>query len=258
MTEVMEEKEAVMEEQEATESAGQVEMYEYVEGMDFNPVERVILERRSVRKYKDEQVPEGAVRRILEAGRYAPSAGNTQPWKFVVIRDRQMIQEMERDAQRICKFFSFFLDWRFSPLGRLAWLYSQVFIRLMPNKLAPAPLASVTLIAQGKLPLLQSAPTVICLFEDKRGAGKPEVDLGICGQNMVLAAHSLGLGTCWIGFIDVLLYLPKWKKRLGIEYPYRFAEAIALGYPVGKPDGMVPRELQEIDWYEDGRKKTVY
>src|SRR5450759_2904162 len=96
-------------------------------GADWNPVERVILERRSVRKYKDRQVPENVVRRILEAGRFAPSAGNAQPWKFIVIRDRAMLDEMERDVVRLCKVFKFFLDWRTSPLGRsVTWLMAQV------------------------------------------------------------------------------------------------------------------------------------
>jgi len=233
------------------------EMYRYEEGQDFNPVERVILERRSVRRYKEEQVPEGAVRRILECGRFAPSAGNTQPWRFVVVRDRKMLEGMERAVRRRCRLFSFMLDWRHSPLGRLARLNAHILVRLKRNELAPAPFASITLIAQGKLALFHGAPTAIFILEDRRGAGKPHVDVGVCGQNMVLAAHSLGLGTCWVGFVEMLRYSPYWKRRLGVRYPYRLAEAIAVGYPVGKPDGMVARELQETDWFEDGERRKV-
>ena len=54
---------------------------------NFTETEKVILSRRSVRWYKKEQVPEFMVKRILEAGRFAPSAGNCQPWKFVVVRE---------------------------------------------------------------------------------------------------------------------------------------------------------------------------
>ena len=56
---------------------------------DFTETEKVILSRRSVRLYKKEQVPEFMVKRILEAGRFAPSAGNCQPWKFIVLRDQK-------------------------------------------------------------------------------------------------------------------------------------------------------------------------
>ncbi len=234
------------------------ELYTWHEGMDWNPVERVILERRSVRKYRDRQVPEKLVRRILEAGRFAPSAGNSQPWRFVVVRDREMLDEMENHVRFLCRVLKFMLDWESSPLGRLSWVLAQLYIRLMPNKLHPIPFGAIRLIADGKLKLFHGAPTVIFILEDRRGVSKPQVDVGICGQNMVLAAHSLGLGTCWVGFVELLKFGSKWKKKLGATWPYRFIEAISLGYPVGEPDGMVARELHEIDWWENGRKRTVF
>ncbi len=234
------------------------EMYIWREGMEWNPVERVILRRRSVRKYKDQQVPEKLVRRVLEAGRFAPSAGNSQPWRFVVIRDGKMLEEMERYVRLRCRILKFLLDWESSPLGRLAWINSQLCIRLMPNQLHPIPYGAIRLIAQGKLGLFHGAPTVILILMDRRGVGRPQVDVGICGQNMVLSAHSLGLGTCWVGFVELLNFGNKWKKKLGIRWPYRLVEGIALGYPVGEPDGIVARELHEIDWWEEGRKRTVF
>jgi nitroreductase len=245
-------------EEEAAESqAAEVSMYEWREGMDWNPVERVILERRSVRKYKDKQVPEALVRRILEAGRFAPSAGNSQPWRFMVIRDAKMIEDMDKYVRLRCKVLKFFMDWRTSPLGKLSWLYAQVGIRVMPNNLHPIPFSAISLIADGKLKLLHGAPTVILIFKDKRGAAKPELDCGICGQNMVLTAHSLGLGTCWVGFVELLKYGIKWRRKLGVSFPYDLVEAIVLGYPVGSPDGMIERELQEVEWYENGQWKKV-
>ncbi|HEY5502918.1 MAG TPA: nitroreductase [Candidatus Anoxymicrobiaceae bacterium] len=227
-------------------------------GADWNPVERVILERRSVRKYKDRQVPENVVRRILEAGRFAPSAGNAQPWKFIVIRDRAMLDEMERDVVRLCKVFKFFLDWRTSPLGRsVTWLMAQVFIRIKRNQLHPIPFGAITLIAEGKLRAFHGAPTLILLLEDRRGVSRPQVDVGCCGENIVLAAQSMGLGTCWVGFVELLKYGLKWRKRLGIEFPYRICEGICLGYPVGNPQGMIEREVMDVDWYEDGAMRKV-
>ncbi|MHB8894539.1 MAG: nitroreductase [Candidatus Geothermincolia bacterium] len=243
-----------MDEVATAESAGLSES----EGEDWNAVERVILERRSVRKYKDRQVPENMVRRILEAGRFAPSAGNAQPWKFVVVRDRALIDEMERSIVRWCKIFKLFIDWRTSPLGRrISWFFAQVSIRVKPNQLHPIPFGAISLIADGKLGAFHGAPTVILVLEDRRGVSHPEVDIGCCGQNMVLAAHSMGLGTCWVGFCELLKYGLKWRRRFGVEWPYRFCEAICIGYPHGNADGMVERESMEVDWYEDGTKRTV-
>ena len=246
-------------EQKAPAKAGEfADMYTWHEGMDWNPVERVILERRSVRKYKDKQVPEAMVRRILEAGRFAPSAGNSQPWKFIVVRDREMIDDMQKYVQLRCKVFKFLLNWQKSPLGKIAWFYFQMTARLLPNLMHPIPFGAISVIAEGKLKLFHDAPTVILILMDRRGAAKPPIDVGIAGQNMVLAAHSLGLGTCWVGFVEVFKFGTKWNKKLGVAWPYKLVEGIALGYPVGNPDGMVEREMQEIDWWEDDQKKTVY
>ncbi len=229
------------------------------QGDDWNPVEKVILERRSVRKYKDKQVPESVVRRILEAGRFAPSAGNCQPWKFIVVRDPELIDEMERDARRMCRLFRFFMDWRTSPLGYwIPWLLAQTYIRLLHHELHPIPMGAVFAISEGNLSLFHGAPTVVFILEDFRGVSKPKVDIGCCGQNMVLAAHSMGLGTCWVGTIKLLTFTPKWRRRLGVKFPYKFCEAVTIGYPVGHPDGMIPRETVETDWYEDGRKRTTF
>jgi hypothetical protein len=78
------------------------------EGMPWNPVEKVIMERRSVRRFKKDPVPPNLIRRVLEAARFAPSTGNSQPWKFLVITNPEIIAEMERDATRIVKLFMFF------------------------------------------------------------------------------------------------------------------------------------------------------
>jgi len=62
-------------------------------------------ERAAIQK---ETLPDNLIRRILESARFAPSTGNGQPWKFIVIKSPEIIAEMERDAARISKFFMFF------------------------------------------------------------------------------------------------------------------------------------------------------
>jgi nitroreductase len=237
--------------------AATVPMYEWEEGMNWNPVEKVILERRSVRKYKDKQVPEDLIRRLLEMGRFAPSAGNSQSWRFMVIRDKKTIESMEKYAQARAKFFMFWLNWRTIPLGKIAWLYSQVRTKILRNDLHPIPRDALSALADGTMQLFQSAPTVILIFGDRRGPTKPELDCGIAGQNIVLAAHSLGLGTRWVGLVELLKYGLKWRRKLGISYPYKLVEGITVGYPVDHHDGMIERELHEVEWHENGQWKIV-
>jgi nitroreductase len=224
----------------------------------FTETEQVILQRRSVRLYKPDQVPEFMVRRILEAGRFAPSAGNCQPWKFVVLRDEKVITALTDDTVKLCDILRNMVDYR-KPGA--SWMKPMVKFntRIRKNDLHPVPFGAMSMIADRKLGLWHNAPTVILIFGDRRGVSCPELDCGIAGQNMVLAAHSMGLGTCWVGFVRPAFdYMLRWKKFFDISYPYKFMSSLAVGWPVGEPDGMVERQTHAVDWYEDGLKKVVY
>jgi nitroreductase len=226
----------------------------YEESMPWNQVEKIILERRSIRAFKKEPLPDSMIRRILEAGRFAPSAGNSQPWKFIVVKSPEILAEMEKDAAKVIKFFMFFMDYtRGNILRRLYILtYAKWIIRFLKNELHPVPVGLMSQIALGKTPVFHGAPTLILLLEDRRGVSSPPTDIGICGQNMVLAAHSMGAASCWIGLIKVLMYLPKWRKKFGIKFPYRLNNCIAFGWPSPQADGPVPREVQLVQWFEGG------
>ncbi|MCX5868353.1 MAG: nitroreductase [Proteobacteria bacterium] len=227
-------------------------------GAPFNAVEEVIYRRRSVRYYQDKQVPDYLIRRILETGRFAPSSGNTQPWKFMVIQNQELIKEMSRDVVKMMRLLMKFADYIEKGTWWKEWI-SKLFQRFSNNMFHPVPAAAMKLIAEEKLGVWHGAPTVIFLLMDRRSAGDPMVDVGISGQNMVLTAHSFGLGTCWVSFCKPIGMMPKWKKRLGIKFPYKLVTTVALGYPRGVPDGQVPRETQAIDWYEeDGSFKVIY
>jgi len=212
-------------------------------GGDFNEVEDVIYRRRSVRVFKKKQVPEYLVRRVLEAGRFAPSAGNGQTWKFVVVRDQKMIGDMSEDITGVCKRVKKFADY-LEPGGEKKEWRAKLLQRFMPNMFHPIPFGAMKFIAEGK---------------HKRTPGDPSIDIGIAGQNMALAAHSYGLGTCWVSFATPLNMIGKWRKKLGIQYPYKLLTSIAIGYPRGVPDGYVKRETQSIDWFtEDGNFRVLY
>ncbi len=243
--------------------AGRVsKIIEIREGAEWNAVEQVMLRRRSIRKYKRRQVPAHLIRRMLEMGRYAPSQGNCQPWKFVVVRDAEMIQGMEDACVAACKKLSSTLDYATYPKGSakhfITRAKAKLFNRLQPNMLHPVPMTVVTAIAEGRFAVFHRAPTVILLLMDKHGIGTPEIDIGICGTNIVLAAQSFGLGTCWVGFAKFLNQSPEWCARLGVEPPYELSEALTVGYPIGEPTRLIARDTHEITWFEDGKKDTLY
>ncbi len=233
-------------------------LYTYKEGMEWNPVEKVIMERRSIRNFKKQPVPDNMIRRILEAGRFAPTAGNAQPWKFVVIKDQALIAEMEKETIKFSKLLMWFVDYNRNAF-RSVFLapYTKFMTRLMPNKLHPIPFNLLQQIAAEKTPVYHNAPVMILLMIDKRGVGNPVLDTGICGQNMVLAAHSLGLGTCWVGMITVLMMNPLWRKKLGVASPYELTDCLVLGWPKGDYDGEVEREVQLVEWIDENGVKRI-
>jgi len=230
------------------------------EGADWNPVEEAILRRRSIRKFKRKQVPEHIIRRVLEAGRFAPSQGNCQPWKYIVVRDAKMIAEMEESVKNTCVKLSKMLVYTNYKKGSLrrgiAKLMAAIFNRFDPNTFHPIPVSALKSIADGRFSIFHKSPTLILLLVDRRAVGTPSIDIGITGTNMILTAQSMGLGTCWVGFIKMLD--KKMKKKLGVEEPYDLVEAISIGYPVGYPSQQhISRETQDIDWWENGEKKVI-
>lgn len=219
----------------------------------WTPVEEVILKRRSIRAFKSTPLPDFMIRRILEAGRYAPSAGNAQPWKFAVIKSPEIIAAMERDAVKMAKLLMWFLDYgrsKFRQIFLKPW--TKLIIRFQVNQLHPVPFGLLREIAKGNTPVFHGAPTLILLYEDRRGVSNPATDIGVCGQNMVLAAHGMGAGACWIGLVKLLMYYPYWRKFFKIKFPYRLENLLAVGWPKVKADGIVPREVQLVEWYEGG------
>jgi nitroreductase len=76
-----------------------------------------------------------------------------------------------------------------------------------------------------------------------------EKHIGICGQNMNLVAHSLGLGMVWTGIGATVEILPELKAKLGVEAPWHIAMAMSLGYPKFKQNGIVARQKRSVAWF---------
>ena len=115
--------------------------------------------RRSIRAYKDEPVPDNVLKKILEAAIMAPSAGNLQPWEFVIIRDRERKERLAMAA-----------------LG-------QMFIAEAPVVIVVGADKDRTSWRYG-----ERGETLYCIQ-----------DTAAAIMNLMLAAYALGYGTCWIG-----------------------------------------------------------
>ena len=215
----------------------------------WTPVERTIFERRSVRNFRDRPVPDTLIRRVIEAGRFAPSAGNCQPWKFIVITNRDMINEMDEAIYRVLNMqYNTYIDDEL--VKNLARGYES-----NPNPGGYDPriiLGGIGSVAKRNLPPLLNAPVVILIAGDSRAISGPQLNIGICGQNMNLAATSLGLGSCWVGFSAILNMARPIMEKLGLESPWRIINAVLIGYPRFKQSGVVPREYRPVTWLRSG------
>jgi nitroreductase len=208
-----------------------------------------VLERRSVRNFKADPVPESLIRRVLEAGRFAPSAGNCQPWKFIVITNKALIQEMDE------------ITWT-----RINGIYSMYKNDETVKNLVPAVEGSTTggafdprlalggmgAIARKDMPASLNAPCVILMAGDERAISSPELGIGIAGENMNLVANSLGIKACWVGFLATAANSPEIAERIGLNPPWRVITTLVLGWPKFKQEGMVPREYRPVAWIREG------
>ncbi|EPR41764.1 nitroreductase [Desulfovibrio sp. X2] len=143
-----------------------------------------LRERRSIRKYTDEPVADDEVRAVLEAGRWAPSGKNNQPWRFLAVRRGEPRQEA---------------------------------------------LARHTKYAH----IVRGAGALVCVFLERArmyDARKDHQGAGACLQNMLLAAHALGLGAVWIG--EIVNREPEVVAAVGVDpEAYEMMAVIALGRP---------------------------
>lgn len=211
---------------------------------EYTEVEKTILNRRSVRNFKDKPVPEPLIRRILEAGRFAPSGGNSQNWKFAVVTDPSYISQLEEVCQNINAGL-YHLYANDETLGEFVNVVGKPF---------PVPLCDYRVIAAGfravarkELPIFFGAPCVIFMAGNDRLAF-PDTHIGICGQNMNLAALSLGLGFCWINFGREVNHVPEIMEKLGFGEEWRVVSTAAIGYPKFKQEGMVARMDRPVTW----------
>jgi nitroreductase len=167
----------------------------------MNEVINAILTRRSVRRYEKRQIESTALNAILEAGIHAPTAHNQQPWFFTVVQNEELLDRINRETS-----------------AEMAKSDNE-WVRTMGNN----PDFRVT----------YDAPTLI-VVSGQKGAMAYPVDCSAAMQNMLLAAHSLGIGSVWLGLLRFWLAKPEAAKLLNIPEGYEPFYGAAFGYPAGE------------------------
>jgi nitroreductase len=219
---------------------------------EWTEMEKLILTRRSVRNFKDTPVPEPFIRRVIEAGRFAPTSGNCQPFQFVVVTKKSLIEELNQASSSLIN-------------GMYNRYMNEETVREMAKAFEANPgapggwdpriiLGGVGQSVVAKVnPVLLGAPAVILIAGDYRSIGGPQIQVGIAGENMILAAISLGLKATWVGFVAYAGAFPPLMQKLGIQPPFSIISSIVLGYPKFRQEGIVAREFRPITWHREGQ-----
>jgi len=170
-------------------------------------IDSAIKGRRSIRTYKSDEVEEKLIREIIDAATYAPSAKNGQQWRFTVLTG---------DSKNK------FTDMYRSELGKLTFDVGSSF---------------------GSCTMMEEAPVVIMVWNTNERGWTTEIhSVSAAIQNLLLKAHSLGLGACWIGDIfytyeEIMEYFKK---------PWKLLAAITVGWSDVTPGAKSRLSVDEV------------
>ena len=173
---------------------------------------QAIQTRRSVRKYDDRPVDRDTLVRILEAGLLAPSGQNLQPVRFWVVQDREILDELEADVYATGL-----------RLRKMLWLLGPLVPRFRRGK-------GKQVFRSLREKLLNGAPVLLLIGADRASSSTFQKDCTLAAQNVMLAAHDLGLASCYIGWTILINRLPGWKARLGIPATVTIVDGVVLGF----------------------------
>jgi len=187
-----------------------------------------VKERRSIRKYQTKSVPKEMIEAVLDAAGSAPSAHNAQPWRFVVLVDPAAKRRLADAMERV---------WT-ADMAKDGVAAKSEEVRLRVERLASAP-----------------ALILACLCMDDMKV-QPDVerqavehDLGLQSlaaavENLLLAAHSLGLGACW--FCAPAFCKDAVRETLHIPAEVEPQALVAVGYPAEKPAATSRKKVGEF------------
>lgn len=176
-----------------------------------NEVINTIMQRRSVRKYLDKPVEHKKLAAVAKCGINAPNGMNSQKWQVRVVESQEWIKGV-----------------------------TEVFKKANPDMVSRDP---------NFKNMFRNAPNIIVIATPKKGGA--DVDAGLMGENMILAAQSLGLGTCCLGgpvrFLATSEEAKPYIDKLDIPDDYKINYIIAIGYPDETPEAK-PRDEGKVKY----------
>jgi nitroreductase len=167
-------------------------------------LDNCIKGRRSVRNYKNKPIPKRRIETVLEAGVWAATGMNKQPWRFIIIENREIIKFVSDETKKAIQEIMPTIGKRFETKEDIICYNAPALI-------------------------------LICTENDQNFNHIYLRDSILAAQNMFLKAHELGLGTCYMGWIDAAISRhPEILEKTGVPKGYTVQLALIIGYPKTK------------------------
>ena len=216
---------------------------------DTSQLVRLMASRRSCRNFRDKPIDRSILEDLVKVGITAPSGTNCQFWTFTLLPNRQAVLAL---AERVGRFFE-----RLNNMAEKTLLrnflklvgkpeldrYYKEYYETVKEGLAEAK-------ATGRDQLFHGAPSLM-IIGSKPGATTPKEDCMLASQNILLAAHSMGLGSCLIGMaVEAMQNDRKIQHSLGIPENEKIYAIIALGHPNEVYRAPAGRKQPEVRYFE--------
>jgi nitroreductase len=211
--------------------------------MEFEELAQLVRSRRSIRRYKDEDVPEELLLKAIDLATWAPNGGNRQPWQFWVVKNRDVIGQMADAVDARSRLMASWPEadaWR-EDADR--WTRVGAFFRHAPACIAVMvggyeSIADKLLKARGEDPAAQE------MMEWRRFGASRIQTIGGAVMLLLLALHQQGLGACWMagpqqakGDIEAIL---------GVPAGWEFVALVPVGWPAEEKVGGARKPLDEV------------
>ena len=199
--------------------------------MDVQELEKIIKGRRSIRRWKNQEVPDDLLKKAVELATWAPNGGNFQGWRFVVVKNRQVIENMANAVQTVADRIA---SWPESA----AWPEEMERARKNASYFRNAPVCIATFVgryqsATDKALEVRDTPEAGEIRAFRRTAPTAIQSIGAAVATMLLVFQQMGLGAVWLGAplmakndIQTILKSPAGLDLSGL---------IAVGYPDESP-----------------------
>lgn len=203
-----------------------------------------IVNRRTIRKYRDRDVPDDLLVQAFDLARWAPSGGNFQTWKFLVVKNREIIKGVADAVQEKVNTLTSWPEAEEHRETAERYRENASFFRE-----APVLIVALTSEYKSVVDLILSKrgerdPLAKEMIEDRRSAPTSIQQMGGFVAHLLLILHTMGLGTCWMS--GPLIAKKKIEGILGIGEGWNLVALVPVGYPVESPPAKPRKAVDEL------------